>query len=160
MNASVKLIPTGNDQWNISNGNPAFKKDSGAHVLTFDIVQNQTGKDITFGPDPMWVQMGSKPGATKPPVGADQGQIGAWKVLNNGHQLVVIDWNDAAGKLYYKLNFNNYGSTDPIIDNGGGVKPPPGRFQFADVATYALVALVALLVGMFVQRVFFTRRAG
>ena len=162
MDASIKLVPTGNpaNPWNISNGNPTLGKNSGAHVLTFDIVNNSTGKDITFGPDPMWVQMNSKPGTTKPPVGADQGQIGAWKVLGNGHQLVVVDWNDVAGPLHYKLNFVNYASTDPIIDNGGGIKPPPSAFQWADYAAYAIVAIVALFVGMFVQRAFFSRRAG
>src|SRR5205823_9193471 len=116
MNASIKLIPA-NGQWQVSNGHVMLPKDSGAHVVTFDIVDNNTGKDITFGTDPMWVQMGSKPN-TKPNPGADMGQIGAWKVLDNGHQLVIVDWNDVPGQLYYHLNFNGYGPLDPIIDNG------------------------------------------
>jgi hypothetical protein len=158
MDAKITLVPLGNNQWNVANGNPHLPKDSGAHVLTFNIVGNNTGKDITFANDPMWVQMGSKPG-TKPASGSDMGQIGAWKVLNDGHQLVIVDWNDVSGQLYYRLNFNNYGPVDPIIDNGGGIKPPSPKFTLADYVGYAAVALVAFLVGMFAYRMFFAPKA-
>jgi hypothetical protein len=163
MPKTIKLVPTGNpaNPWNVSNGDPFLKKDSGAHVLTFNIVDNHTGKDIAFAPtDPIWVQMGnSKPG-NKPPVGSDQGQIGAYKILNNGHQLVVVDWNDVAGQLHYKLNFTNgYPPTDPIIDNGGGIKPIYSPFSLADYAGYAALAIGAFLIGMLVHRMFFAPKA-
>jgi hypothetical protein len=159
MVATVQLVPTGNpaNPWNISNGNPHLAKNSGAHVITFTIVNNNTGRDITFGPDPMWVQMGSQKPAAKPPVGADQGQIGAWKVLDNGHQLVVVDWNDVPGQLHYKLNFAGYPSTDPIIENGGGIKPSYTNY-LAEYGTLILVAAVSLLVGGFLHKLLFARR--
>ena len=156
MDATIKLIPV-NGQWNISNGHVHLPKDSGAHVLTFDIVDNHTGKDITFGTDPLWIQTGSKPNA-KPLPGSDMGQIGGWKVLDNGHQLVVVDWNDAATQLLYRLNFNGYVPTDPIIENGGGIKPSYTNYALLNYAGFAAVALIALFIGMAIERMWLAPR--
>ncbi len=100
--------------------------------------------------------MGSKPNA-QPQKGADNGQIAGPKILNNGKQLVIVDWNDAPGQLYYHMNFKGYGPLDPIIDNGGGVKPPRPAY-FSDFATLAFVAVAFFLVGMFVHKAFFSSR--
>ena len=158
MDARITLVPTGDNQWNVSNGNPVLPKDSGAHILTFNIVGNNTGHDITFAQDAIWAQMNSKPGS-KPANGSDMGQIGGMQILNDGHQLVVVDWNSVAGMLHYRLNFDGYGPVDPIIDNGGGIKPPSPTFTLADSVGYVAVAIVALLVGIFVQRIFFAPKA-
>lgn len=166
MDDSVKLTPLGDatsTDWKVTHGwssgskpsdYPQVKlsKDSGAHVITFDIKGDNT---VTFSSDPLWVQAGSKPNQ-KPPAGADNGQIGAWKVLNNGKQLVVVDWNDASGQLYYHLNVDNHGALDPIIDNGGGVKPPRASY-FSDFAALALVAVAFFFAGMLVHKIFFSR---
>ena len=158
MDATITLVPTGNNGWQPANQNPHLPQNSGAHILTFNIVGNNTGKDITFAQDAIWAQMDSKPGS-KPVKGSDMGQIGAVKILNNGHQLVVVDWNDVPGQLHYRLNFNNYGPLDPIIDNGGGIKPPSPAFSLADYVGYAALAIAAFLVGMLVHRMFFAPKA-
>lgn len=151
MDATVKLNPV-NGNWQVSNPRVKLPQDSGAHVITFDIIGNSSG--ITFAQDPLWVQMGSKP-VQKPAPGSDNGQIGAWKVLNNGKQLVVVDWNDIPGDLHYALNFNGYRQLDPVIENGGGIKPPAPQVMWVEYATFALVALVSFVVGMFVYKRFF-----
>jgi hypothetical protein len=156
MDATIKLNPV-NGTWDVSEPHVKLAKDSGAHVLTFDIVGNS--KDITFDPqDPLWIQMGSKPNA-QPQKGADNGQIAGPKILNNGKQLVIVDWNDAPGQLYYHMNFKGYGPLDPIIDNGGGVKPP--FMNFSSYVAEAVIALVAFALGMLVYRSFaaFRRRS-
>ena len=155
MNATIKLTPV-NGSWQVSNPNLHLDKDSGAHVITFDIVGNSNG--ITFDPlDTLWAQMGSKP-TSQPPKGADNGQIGGWQILNNGKQLVIVDWNDQPGQIYYHINFKGSGPLDPIIDNGGGIKPPSPVFVLSDAISFALVAVVAFVVGMFVYRTFFAMR--
>jgi hypothetical protein len=154
MDATIKLNPV-NGTWQVSEPHVNLAKDSGAHVLTFDIIGNSNG--ITFDPqDPLWIQMGSKPNA-QPQKGADNGQIAGPKILNNGKQLVIVDWNDAPGQLYYHMNFKGYGPLDPIIDNGGGVKPPRANY-FSDFVTFALVAIAFFFVGMFVHKAFFASR--
>jgi hypothetical protein len=154
MDATITLVPMGNNKWNVSHGDQKFAKDSGAHILTFNIVGNNTGKDITFAQDAIWAQMNSKPGS-QPAKGSDMGQIGGPQILNNGHQLVVVDWNSVAGNLYYRLNFDGYGPVDPIIENGGGIKPPSPKLMLADYIGYAALAIAAFLVGMLVHRMFF-----
>jgi hypothetical protein len=156
MDATIKLNPV-NGNWQVSEPHLKLAKDSGAHVLTFDIVGNSNG--ITFDPqDPLWIQMGSKPN-TQPQKGSDNGQIGGPKILNNGKQLVIVDWNDVPGQLYYHMNFKGYAPLDPIIDNGGGVKPP--FMNYANYLSYAAIALVAFFLGMLVYRsiVAFRRRS-
>ncbi|MEO8455280.1 MAG: hypothetical protein ABI454_08975 [Sphingomicrobium sp.] len=154
MDATIKLNPV-NGTWHVSDPHVKLDQNSGAHVLTFDIIGNS--KDITFDPqDPLWIQMGSKP--TAPPLkGADKGQIAGPIILNNGKQLVIVDWNSEAGQLNYHMNFKGYGPLDPIIDNGGGVKPPRPTY-FSDFATLALVAAASFLIGMFVHKVLFASR--
>ena len=172
MDATVSLKPLNppnSTNWKVSHGwfgsgekpedypKVKFGRNSGAQVITFNIKDGDV-PNVTFASnDPIWVQMDSKPGNQKPPVGADQNQIGAWKIMNDGKQLVVLDWNTVAGDLHYKLNFNGHGSLDPVIENGGGVKPPFTKFlhEHADVIG---VALVALLLGMLMHRMFFAPR--
>ena len=134
-------------------------EDSGAHILTFDIVG---GQGITFSNDPIWVWT-NNPTGQKPTGHSEDPQIPAPKVLNHGKQLVVVDWNDQAGTLQYQLNFMKNGAAwhplDPVIINGGGIKPTSTAY-FADVASMlAFTALIALTLGVFLQRTFFTRTA-
>jgi hypothetical protein len=154
MDATIKLNPV-NGTWQVSEPHVKLGKDSGAHVITFDIIGNS--KDITFDPqDPIWIQMGTKPTAP-PQKGADNGQIAGPVIANNGKQLMIVDWNTLPGALNYHMNFKGYGPLDPIIDNGGGVKPPRANY-FSDFATLALVAIAFFLVGMFVHKAFFASR--
>jgi hypothetical protein len=169
MDATVKITPLDpptSTNWRVTHGfsgssdpkdypHVKLSKDSGAQVITFNI---QGTNGTTFNKaDPLWVQAGSKP-SQKPPVGADMGQIGAWKVMNDGKQLVVLDWNDAAGTLYYQLNVDGgHGPLEPIIDNGGGVKP--GLMSYSAYSADIFVALVAFVLGCLACRFFAPSRA-
>jgi hypothetical protein len=161
MDASVKLTPLDppdSTNWKVSHGlssgsdpghypHVKLSKDCGAQVITFDI---QGKNSITFNQnDPLWVQAGTKPNPKqKLPVGADMGQIGAWKIMNGGKQLVVLDWNDAQATLYYQLNVDGgHGNLEPIIDNGGGMKPPLTTATW-EYTGFAVVALAAFAIGM------------
>jgi hypothetical protein len=117
---------TGNHPGQGPDSYPHVKADSqGPHTITFQIKGGQQG--VTFSKDAMWVQAG--PPGTKPAKGAQNDQID-WRVDGNGTTLYAIDWNDndaANGTLTlnYQLNVTGHPPLDPIIDNGGSIKPPP-----------------------------------
>lgn len=169
MDDSVKLVPLdGNpSDWKMSLGSNhgdkpgdyppvAHAKDSGAHIITYDI----TGQnDVTFAASPIGVSRT----VAKPPAGATDPQLPVFTILNNGKQLVVVDWNSEKVDLNYQLYFNNHKPLDPIIQNGGGIKPGfyttgSSTATYSTIVSYALVAVVAFLIGMFVYRLFFARR--
>lgn len=148
---SVKLTPTP-DGWA-----PVDKikvdKDSGPHLISFELPQNQT--TISFDrSDPIWVQAGSKP--TKK---TEHDQIPAWVVTEDGKELILLDLNDNDSsqgtlELHYQLNFASPTKPlDPIIENGGGPKlvtyseaqtgPGYNRIEW-DAATSAVAAFTAL----------------
>lgn len=153
MDASIKVEKV-NGKWEVSKDHLKLGKDTGAHVITFDIVDNPQG--AKFAKDPIWIQMDTKP-TQKPPPGAEKNQIGAWKLMNNDQQLVVVDWNDAPGTLHYALNFSDGTKLDPVIENGGGIKPPGSLMMWADYVSFAVVALVAFALGLLVYKRFFAR---
>jgi hypothetical protein len=119
-------------------------------VITYDIVGTN---NVTFAAQPIGVSRT----VAKPPAGATDPQMPSYTVLNNGKQLVVVDWNSDQVDLNYQLYFNNHGPLDPIIQNGGGVKPGIMKTPISSTATIALVAAAAFLIGMFAYRLFFAR---
>jgi hypothetical protein len=168
MNQSVKLVPLtgGPSEWKMSLGTASgdkpghyppvkLQKDSGAHVITYDIVGQN---NVTFAANPIGVSRT----AAKPPAGASDPEVPTFTILNNGKQLVVVDWNSEAVGLNYQLYFNNHGPLDPVIQNGGGIKPgftdtKSYSSAYGSAATYALVAVVAFLLGMLIYRQVFAR---
>ena len=174
MDATVKLTPLyppETSSWKVAHDGKSGKKstdypkvklkqDTGAHVITFDIEGSNT---ITFSNDPIWVVSGTTKPSQKPLPGADNGQIGGWKVMNNGKQLVVIDWNDAPGDLAYQLNFNGHPSLDPVIQNGGGVKPPAPVGKVAEPVigpSDAIALILGLVIGAAIVGLWFRSRRG
>lgn len=126
-------------------------ENSGPQFLTFTITGSSGAK---FSGDPIWVAQGAKPNQK-----SQHAQIPAWQVKGGGKKLVVFDWNDNPQKtnLYYRLNFDDNSALDPIIQNGGGTGGQPIHEQI-DYGTFAVVALVAFLIGMLVYRQFFAPR--
>jgi hypothetical protein len=158
----VKLTPTP-DGWA-----PVDKikvdKDSGPHLISFELPQNQT--TISFDrSDPIWVQAGSKP--TKK---TEHDQIPAWVVTEDGKELVLLDLNDNDSsqgtlELHYQLNFASPTKPlDPIIENGGGPKLTSGtetgarpgcspiEWDSTTLVVAALAAVILLIVGGLIGR--------
>lgn len=130
----VKLTPLPGDDWQVTspwgngqgNGHyPRFKMDtnSGAHLISFEIVGGSGPNDVTFQSVPIGVSRTGKPAQ-----GAGDPQI-VWRADASGKKLWVVDWNDNDASLgnlslNYVLFVNNHKPLDPIIDNGGSIKPP------------------------------------
>ena len=124
-------MPTGEWQitsaWGNGKGNghyPHFKldKDSGPHIINFEIVGGQP--NVTLKDLPIAVKAGSKPqpGDSNPQI--------AWAPGATPTTLWVVDMNtnpatDGNLALNYVLYVNNFKDLDPIIDNGGTTRPPP-----------------------------------
>ena len=148
MDATVKLTPTNATAagWTMKLGNVTstgpdypvidLPRNSGSHVITFDI---EGANDIKFSQDPIWVQPGQKPNGK-----ANSKQMPLWKVQDQGKQLVVANCNDVAGKLHYQLNFTGHDPLDPVIENGGGIKPIFGNSAVVLLTAAVAVALTLL----------------
>jgi hypothetical protein len=140
---SVEITPQTDGTWKVKHDGqtgthpgqgqgsyPHVKVDvgEGPHMITFQIKGGQSGVTFSQAPtDAMWVKAG--PPGTKPAKQEQNDQID-WRVDGSGTTLYAIDWNDnnaANGilTLNYQLNVNGHAPLDPIIDNGGSVKPPP-----------------------------------
>ena len=100
-------------------------KGSGKHTITFKITGDQTGLDIKFAGDPVWIKKGSQP--TGPGVDSQiETPIGQGTTV-----LTFVDKNSKPDKadpgayvLKYQLNFvdkdnKKVTSIDPDIRNGG-----------------------------------------
>jgi hypothetical protein len=125
---------------------------SGPWLIHFTI-QNQ-GNSITFGPDPVWVQPGSKPNShiIDPQINA------VYPPGGGGKELFVLDKNDnpAQQTLYYSLQFSGHGQVDPIIQNGGhpmvGPYPTATNTVTLSYAMLGVALVVTLIVGALVGR--------
>jgi hypothetical protein len=118
--------------------------DAGPYLIHFTI---QGPNGIKFGPDPIWVQPGSKPAVS----GKDQ-QIVAVLPSKDGKELFVVDWNHGnQTDLYYAMNFVGHGRLDPIIDNGGGNFMVWTPLQYAEAAG---ALLLTFAIGLFIQKQF------
>ena len=159
---TVRPLPNGkwkvthNNQWGDHGGSgpQSYPKvdlpaKSGAHLLVFNIDSDT----VKFSPTaPFWVRKDAKPDASN----NTSAQFPLYKIQNEGKQLIVAACNDIAGEFQYQLNVGAHDPLDPVILNGGGIKP--GGYSYQQVALAAgLAALAFFFVGIFVQRKFLSR---
>jgi hypothetical protein len=101
-------------------------KDSGNCSIAFQL-NDRTGRGLQFHPDdPIWVQEDCP---CPPSEGINSDQITV--TARNKNRLETENANSGrARQLRYQLNFvasdGSRAECDPIIDNGGGIKPPAG----------------------------------
>jgi hypothetical protein len=106
-----------------------------------------SAQNVTFSDDPIWIQSGM----AKPTKHVIDPQIG--NIQGKGTTVLTFtDYNFGEAKtLTYQLNFKNADPLDPIIQNGGGGKPP--RDPAMEYALYGFAALfVAALIGYLLLR--------
>lgn len=101
-------------------------KDSGMQSIAFQL-NDQSGRDLGFHPDdPIWVEEDCP---CPPSRGINSDQITV--TARNKNRLETDNANSGrARQLRYQLNFlasdGSRAECDPIISNGGGIKPPGG----------------------------------
>lgn len=99
-------------------------KDSGEHELTFEL-HDHSNRALAFdASDPIWV---GEDCVCPPPKGIHSDQI--LGVTASGKSLELTNTNSGEPReLRYQLNFiaadGSPWACDPIIENGGGIKPP------------------------------------
>jgi hypothetical protein len=101
-------------------------KDSGNHSIAFQL-NDRTGRGLEFHPeDPIWIEEDCP---CPPSQGINSDQITV--TARNKNRLETDNANSGrARQLRYQLNFvasdGSRAECDPIISNGGGIKPPAG----------------------------------
>ena len=101
-------------------------KDSGNHSIAFQL-NDRTGRGLEFHPDdPIWIEEDCP---CPPSQGINSDQITV--TARNKNRLETDNANSGrARQLRYQLNFiasdGSRAECDPIIANGGGIKPPAG----------------------------------
>jgi hypothetical protein len=98
-------------------------RDSGQHEIEFEL-HDQSGLNLTFdSEDPLWIGENCP---CPPPQGVNSDQV---QIANTAAQsLTALNANSgAARELRYQLNFvakdGSRQVCDPIMENGGGIKP-------------------------------------
>ena len=125
-----------------------FAKDSGPHLVVFQLPQNSTA---TFNAvDPIWVQKGS----TSPTQSGIDPQFPDWQIFNGGKTLVLLDRNSGSQDQFsYRIKADNYTPIlDPIIDNGGGIGQMSSANYWLEGGVGLLLAVAFFLIGRAYQR--------
>lgn len=128
----------------------------GPYAITFKITGDP---NVTFSNDPIWVQAGNKP-----KMHVIDSQITVHPGAAGTRELTITDANSNTPtqpplKLYYRLNFNGdlpHRKLDPIILNGGGVKPQ-FELSLVQVTELAFAAFVAFFLARVAYRLLFRR---